>query len=62
VTKFRQEILSAVRLVWKRDWKLIDNEEVEEVVEPPLKKLASRSLLMKKYCESSRDTIGEEAY
>ena len=41
VTKFRQEILSAVRLVWNRDWKMIDNDEVEEVVEPPLKKLAS---------------------
>ena len=47
VTKFRQEILSAVRLVWNRDWKMIDNDEVEEVVEPPLKKLASGSLLMK---------------
>jgi hypothetical protein len=47
VTKFRQEIMPVVCLVWNRDWKLIENEEVEEVAEPPLKKLASRSLIMK---------------
>jgi hypothetical protein len=46
-TKFNQEVMSAIRLVWKRDWKVIDNEEVEKVAEPPLKKLASWSLLMK---------------
>jgi hypothetical protein len=47
VKMFRLEIMSAIRLVWKMDWKQMDNEEVMEVEEPPLKKQASRSMIMK---------------
>jgi hypothetical protein len=46
-TNFRQKTMSVVRHVWSRDWKQADDDEVEKVKESPLKKPATRRLMMK---------------
>jgi hypothetical protein len=59
-TGFRQKIMSVVRHVWSRDLKQADDdevEEVEEVKESPLKKLATR-----RHFGSSRNIVWEEVH